>query len=99
MNWTWPDRLSVMRALMATFYTIAGVVPWSPPTVFCRSSPIGRRCHASVLITGACELADSIALMTSVAPRRWLDASALCDLRFFPRQPQACIDASPSTGA
>jgi len=69
---------------------------WSPPTVFCRSSPIGRRCHAKVvLITGACELAGSIALMT----KRWRRVAgwmlALYAICVFP--PTSSMPSTPST--
>jgi uncharacterized membrane protein len=94
MNRTWPDRRSVMRALMATFYTIAGVVHLVSPDSFLPIVPDWVPLPREVvLITGACELAGSIALMT----KRWRRVAgwmlALYAICVFPANIKHAIDA------
>jgi uncharacterized membrane protein len=63
-----PDRRGVMRAMLATLYLVAGIVHLVSPDSFLPIVPDWVPVPRDViLITGVCELAGSIALMT----RRW----------------------------
>jgi uncharacterized membrane protein len=83
-----------MRALMATFYIIAGVVHLVSPDSFLPIVPAWVPLPRDVvLITGACELAGSIALTT----KRWRRVAgwmlALYAICVFPANIKHAVDA------
>jgi uncharacterized membrane protein len=93
-TWNWTERRSVMRAMMAALYFVAGVVHLVSPVSFLPIVPDWvPHPREIVLITGICELAGSIALLT----RRWRVAAgamlALYAICVFPANIKHAVDA------
>jgi uncharacterized membrane protein len=94
MTREWLDRRTVMRALMATFYILAGILHLTTPDRFLPIVPDWVPLPRDVvLITGVCEIAGGGALMTE----RWRYAAgsmlALYAFCVFPANIRHAIDA------